>query len=171
MRRQLLASRLIFSSNNANLTVPASITVPGGSPGSKCQANAAAVKSNQTVVITGTANGVLQSSSVVLAAPAQLTSLSCTPVKIPSGTSGVCTVTLSQTAPTGGAVVALSGGNAVLSIPANVTLAPATTSATFAATASGAGQPDRVTHRLLERNDHDIPRHRSTAAAHTLDPG
>jgi hypothetical protein len=112
--------------------------VPGGSKAASFEANAATVTTNQFALISASANGVLQSSYITLmAAPAKLTSLSCNPAKIPSGTSAVCTVTMSQAAPAGGAVVVLSGGNAALSIPASVTVAPATTSATFAAAASG----------------------------------
>ena len=50
---------VLLSSNNANLPVPASITVSGGSKVASFQVSAAAVKSNQSVVITASANGVL----------------------------------------------------------------------------------------------------------------
>jgi hypothetical protein len=125
-----------LSSSNANLTLPVRITVPGGSKSASFLAHSAAVTTDQFALVSASANGVLESSYVFLAAPTQLTSLSCSPAKIPSGTSAVCTVTMSQAS--GGAVVALSSGNAVLSMPASVTVAPGTTSATFAVAASGA---------------------------------
>ena len=125
-----------LSSSNANLTLPVRITVPGGSKSASFLANSAAVTTNQFALVSASANGVIQSLYIMLAAPAQLRSLSCNPVRIPGGTSGICTVTLSQPAPADGAVVALSGGNAALSIPSIVKVAPAATTATFAVSAS-----------------------------------
>jgi len=125
-----------LSSNNASLTVPASVTVPAGSVTVAFAASTASVKADQSVAITASANSITQSASVSLIAPVQLTSLSCNPASVPNGSSATCTVTLTKAAPAGGAAVALSGGNAVLSIPAGVTIASGATSATFAASAS-----------------------------------
>jgi hypothetical protein len=126
-----------LSSNNPNLTVPARVTVLSGSLTAIFSASAASITADQSAVVTASANGASQPASVFLSAPAQLTSMSCAPVKVASGSSAICTVTLSKTAPASTAVVALSGGNAVLSIPANVTVAAGASSATFTATASG----------------------------------
>jgi hypothetical protein len=63
------------------------------------------------------------------------TLLTCNPTTILSGASSTCTASLNQPAPTGGTIVALSGNNALLTLPASVTVAAGASSATFAATA------------------------------------
>ena len=125
-----------LSSNNASLTVPASVIVPAGSVTVVFPANTASVRADQSAAITASANAITQSASVLLVAPVQLTSLSCNPASVPNGSSATCTVALAKAAPAGGALVALSGGNAALSIPASVTVAPGATSATFVASGS-----------------------------------
>ena len=64
-----------------------------------------------------------------------LTSLICNPGTLASGASTTCTVTLSQAAPAGGSMVALSGNGLALTVPAWVTVPANGTSATFTATA------------------------------------
>jgi hypothetical protein len=125
-----------LSSSNPNLTVPAQVTVAAGSLTAVFSANAASITADQPAVVTASANGGSQSTSVMLSAPAQLTGLSCLPAKVASGNSATCTATLSKAVFTD-AVVALSGGNAVLSIPANVTAVAGASTAIFAVTASG----------------------------------
>ena len=58
----------------------------------------------------------------------------CNPTSLGQNASSTCTVTLTQAAPTGGALVTLTNTNATLSVPASVTVAAAATTATFAAT-------------------------------------
>jgi hypothetical protein len=125
-----------LSSSNPNLTVPAQVTVAPGSLTAVFSANAASITADQPAVVTASANGGSQSTSVMLSAPAQLTGLSCLPAKVASGNSATCTATLSK-AVFADAVMALSGGNAVLSIPANVTAVAGASTAIFTATASG----------------------------------
>jgi hypothetical protein len=64
-----------------------------------------------------------------------LSSISCMPTSINSGSTSICTVTLSQTAGSGGASVALSSNTAALSIPASVSVQPGSTTAMVTATA------------------------------------
>ena len=128
---------LALSSNNLNLTVPASITVPAGALSASFSATTTGISSDQSAVITAAANGFTQSATLALSAAANLTSLACNPASLPTGKSATCTVTLSKAAPAAGAVVSLSGGTTALSIPTSVTIAGGTASATFAVTASG----------------------------------
>ena len=64
-----------------------------------------------------------------------LTGISCNPTSLNSGSSSVCTAALNQPASAGGATVALSSSTGELSVPASVTIAAGTVSATFTATA------------------------------------
>src|SRR5581483_1023269 len=62
-------------------------------------------------------------------------SRSYSPATLGSGGASTCTVTLSQAAPVGGAVVSLSSNDAALSVPPSVTVASGGAAATFTATA------------------------------------
>jgi len=63
-----------------------------------------------------------------------VSSLACLPATLSSNSSSTCTVTLTQAAPTGGALVTLTNTNTALTAPASVTVAAAATTATFNAT-------------------------------------
>ena len=82
--------------------------------------------------------------------PLGLTLLTCNPTTILAGASSTCTVTLNQPAPAGGTVVVLSDNNALLTVPASVTVAAAAASATFKATAGTptTTQPATITATL-----------------------
>ena len=88
-----------------------------------------AAQSGSAVPITATGGTI-----TTIVSPS-LTLLACNPTTILSGTSTTCTVTLNQPAPTGGAIVALSDNNALLTVPASVTIAAGAASATFTAAA------------------------------------
>lgn len=64
-----------------------------------------------------------------------LSSISCTPTTLNSGAISTCTVTLSQTAPSGGTAVALLSNAPVLTVPLAVTINAGVNTATFTATA------------------------------------
>ena len=72
--------------------------------------------------------------TITTVVPLSLTFLSCNPVTVASGASTTCTVSLNQTA-SSGATVALSDNNALLTIPASVTVPAGASSARFIATA------------------------------------
>jgi uncharacterized protein (TIGR03437 family) len=121
-----------LSSNLGALTVPASVTVASASNTATFTATAGTIASNQTATITATLNGTTQTASVALTAPVTLSGLSCTPSTLGSGGVSTCTVTVSQA---GAVTVGLSSNLGALSVPALVTVAPASTTATFTATA------------------------------------
>ena len=124
-----------LSANNATLTVPAAVTVPASSTSATFTATLGTITTNQSATVTATLNGSSQAATLSLVAPTLVSSLSCNPASVNSGSSTTCTVTLSQAAATGGASVALSTNNATLTVPAAVTVPASSTSATFTATA------------------------------------
>ena len=125
-----------LADGNAALTVPASVTVPAGNSTANFIASTGTLTVSQTVAVTANLNGVFQSFSISLAAPA-VSSLACNPTAIASGSSSTCTITLNQTAPSGGVTVSLSSNNAALTVPASAIVAAGSSSATFTATAGG----------------------------------
>ncbi len=75
-------------------------------------------------------------SGVISIPPVQavLTSLICSPASLSSNTASTCTVSLNQAAPAG-AIVSISSNNAVVTVPATVTISAGQTSTTFQASA------------------------------------
>jgi trimeric autotransporter adhesin len=124
-----------LSSNNTALTVPASITVPANSTSATFTASLGTITTTQTATVTASLSSSSQSTTLSLVAPTLVSSLACSPTSVNSGASTTCTVTLTQAAPSGGNVVALCDNNALLAVPASVTVAAGVSSATFAATA------------------------------------
>jgi len=124
-----------LSSNNANLTVPSSVTVASGQTGATFTAAGAQTGANQTGVVTASAGSVNLTSTLNLVAPAQLSSLTCTPSTLSSNASSTCTVALNKAA-TNAATVSLGSNNVLLAVPASVSVAAGQSSASFTA-ASG----------------------------------
>ena len=73
-----------LSSNNANVTVPASLSVAANQSGGTFTANVAAVSTDQTALLTASLNGGAKTFTLTASAPAQLTSVSCSPSKLAS---------------------------------------------------------------------------------------
>ena len=129
------AANVTLLSNNANITVPASVNIGAGANSAAFTATVAAVTSNQSALLTASLNGVSQSFtlSATVSASTQLTSLACGPSTLGSNASSTCTIALSNAATTA-ATVSLASNNGLLTVPANVTVAPGQSSATFPAT-------------------------------------
>ena len=110
-------------------------------------ATAGNVSTGQTATVTAKLNGASQSVSITLLPALTITSLACTPSTLGPGASSVCTVTLSRT---GGGTITLSSSNTAVAIPPAVTVAAASTSATFSAIAGAiaSSQTASVTARL-----------------------
>ena len=124
-----------LSSNNAALTVPASVNASAGAGTVAFTASAGAIAANQTAVVTATLNGASQSASISLTASVVLSAVACNPTTLASGASSACTVTLSQPAPAGGTTVSLSSNNTNLSVPASVNVSAGASTGNFTATA------------------------------------
>jgi len=128
-------STIALSSNNGSLTVPASILVAAGTTSNTFTTTAGTVPSNQNAVVTATYNASSEQANFTLTPASAFTSLGCTLTSLASSGVSTCTITLSSPAPAGGATVSLSSNNALLTVPASVTVAAGATTNTFSATA------------------------------------
>ena len=125
-------------SNNAALTVPASVTVASGATSANFTATAGTITANQTAVVMASYNGSSQTASISLsstASAATLSLLSCSPTSLNSGWVSNCFVTLSQAAGSGGITVTLSSNTGSLTVPPSVNVASGAASAAFTAVA------------------------------------
>ncbi len=128
---------MTLASNNASLTVPASVTVTAGATTATFSATAAAsIASNQSVTLTATLGGSSKTATISLLAPLLVSGVACIPTTLGQSAVSTCTVTLTQTAPTGGSSVTLASNKASLTVPASVMVAAGDTTATFSATAA-----------------------------------
>jgi hypothetical protein len=129
-------STVTLGSNNASLTVPASVTVAAGATTATFNATAAAtIASNQSATVTATLGASSQTATINLLAPVLVSGVVCSPTSLGQSAVSTCTVTLTQTAPTGGSTLTLASNNASLTVPASVIVAAGATTATFNATA------------------------------------
>ena len=120
----------LASSNTGVATVPATVTVAAGSSSIGFIIVAVAPGS---AVITASMNGSSsQSPALTVGARVALAALTLTSPSVIGGDAVFGTATLTGAAPTGGAVVTLSGGDP-LTVPASVTVLAGTTSAAFSA--------------------------------------
>jgi trimeric autotransporter adhesin len=130
-------STVTLASNNASLSVPASVTIAAGSTTATFSATAAAtIASNQSVTVTNTLGSSSQTASVSLIAPVVVSNLACNPTSLGPSSVSTCTVTLTQAPPAGGLAVTLASNNASLSVPTSVTVASGSSTASFSATAA-----------------------------------
>ena len=127
---------IVLGDNSTVLTVPSFVTVPVGNSSATFAASSGAVAANQAATVTATFNGASQSFSISLVVSTALSSLTCSPGSLPSGSSSSCTVALNQAAPQGGATVPLASNNTALTVPAAVSVPAGNSSANFTA---GAG--------------------------------
>lgn len=125
------------STNAAVASVPLNVVVSAGHTSALFSVDTQAVTANTPVTISA-AYGASTQTTLLTLTPAPgtgLTSLSFSPASVVSGKTSVGTVTLSNPAPTGGLSVSLfSSDTSVASVPASVTVAAGTTSATFTLT-------------------------------------
>ena len=120
------------SGNPGLVTVPAAVTIPAGANSAPFTFGTSTVAATTSVAIIGEL-GLTQTATLTLE-PASVTllrSLTLSPSSVTAGAGSTGTVTLSNPAPTGGAVVALSSNNPAASVPLNVTVAAGAISATF----------------------------------------
>jgi len=123
-----------LTNSNATLTVPASVTVAAGATTATFNATTTTISSNQSATVTATYNSSSANAMVSLVAPVLVSSLTCNPTSLGQNASSTCTVTLTQVAPAGGAIVALTNTNATLTVPGSVTVNAGATTATFSGT-------------------------------------
>lgn len=116
-----------------NLTLPASITLPAGATSATFSLQAAASPTATNAVVVATLDGSSVSVSIPLQPQRAIKALACTPGSLLTPGSATCTVSLTQSAASGGAIVALKLGAAVsaITMPSTVTVPAGASSATF----------------------------------------
>jgi hypothetical protein len=118
------AEVFLSSSNTANATVPASLTVPAGQTSGSFTISTPEVSSNQSSAITARHGGVsvTRTLSITSGPPPELSSVSLDPSSVPGGNPSTGTVTLTSNPPLGGIVVELESSDpSVASVPSSVT--------------------------------------------------
>lgn len=130
----------LASTVTAAATVPASVTVPAGATTAAFTISTLTVASNTTSLTKGTFGGVTPQATLTVASARQSYSVGLNPTSVMHGATSTATVTLNGVAPTGGALVTLtSSSTANATVPANVTVAAGTRSATFTVTTLAGG--------------------------------
>jgi hypothetical protein len=138
------ATVALSSSNTSAAQVPTSVAVPANATSATFTVSTSSVTSDTTVTISGNPSAVQSANLTVLAGV--LNSISLSPTSVTGATSSRATVTLTQAAPSSGALVVLSSSNtAVAQVPATVTVAAGATTATFTVTTSPVATNTSVT--------------------------
>jgi hypothetical protein len=138
----------LSSSNSAVAAVPATVTIAAGATSASSNITTSTVSANTAVTLTGTYDGTTRTATLTVTPPppaASLQSVTVNPSSVTGGASSQGTATLSSAAPAGGAVIALSSGNAAVSMPATITIAAGATTATFSASTSTVAASTPVT--------------------------
>jgi hypothetical protein len=126
-----------LSSDNAAVTIPASVTVAAGSASASFAATVSTVSTTQSATLTAAADGVSKSFGIQLnASQVTLSGVSCTASSMTGSGTDACTVTLSGPAVSSGVTVSLSSSNAAVTVPASVTVPVGAASIGFSAAVS-----------------------------------
>ena len=137
------ATVTLSSNNSLAASVPANVLVIAGTTSQTFQISTTAQPSTANVTITGNYNG---SQVAPLAVNVGLSSVALAPGSVPGGQQVTGTVTLSGTAPTGGALLTLtSSKTSVATVLANVTVPQGAVSATFNVNSQAVASTDSTT--------------------------
>ncbi len=121
-----------LQSNNAQVQVGATVTVPAGQTSASFNISTSAGSTNASATITASLNGCARASATLTVNPVPgVVSVSLSASAVTGGASLTGTVTLTGPAPSGGLVVSLQSNNAQAQLAANVTVAGGQTSANF----------------------------------------
>jgi len=141
-----------LTSDNAAVSLPASVTVAEGSTAVSFTASVSAVSAMESATLTASAGGVAETFALQLNAASQvgtgtpeLSGLRCGSSSIIGTETDSCTVTLSAPAASGGFAVGLTSSNSAVSVPASVTVAAGATTGSFTATIAAVGTAQTVT--------------------------
>jgi len=126
------AVSLSSNSTSKGVTVPASVTVASGSTTATFTTSTTGVTANVSATISAVLGSTTKTAALTVTAPTLL-SAALNPTSVTGGASSSGTVTLSGPAPAGGTVVTLSSNDVAkgVTVPASVTVASGSTSATF----------------------------------------
>ncbi|HSI74133.1 MAG TPA: hypothetical protein VK934_13230 [Fimbriimonas sp.] len=121
-----------LSADSALAPVPATVTVPAGATTAFVTFKANKTGAPVLVTVTGTLDAVSKTDTITVQPPKPVT-FAVSPQTVVGGSSTVinATVTLSQTAPTGGVVVSATSGSPNLIMPGTVTVLAGQTSVSF----------------------------------------
>lgn len=135
-----------LGSGNANLTVPASVTVAAGQTTAPFTATALQVSVTQSGVLTATGGGgsVSVTLSLTEAPVPQLSSLTCAASSIQTPGNTTCTVSITLPAATGGFTVSLGSSSGGLNVPGSVSIPGTQSSTTFLAGAAQVNANENV---------------------------
>jgi peptidoglycan/xylan/chitin deacetylase (PgdA/CDA1 family) len=125
----------LSSSRTSTASVPSSVRVPEGSSTATFTVTTYATTISRTVTITARFNSVSKTTSLSVTVGSTLSSVSLNPASVVGGSGSQGTVTLSGSAPSGGAVVTLSSSNpSAATVPASATIAAGNSNTMFAVT-------------------------------------
>lgn len=126
----------LATGNSSVAKVPATVTVSPGSSTATFAVNAGFASSPTDVAISGSLGAQTRSATLRVTPPAvSLASLKVNPATVGGGNSTTGTITLTDAAPSGGALIALSSGNpSFVGVPAHVTVPAGSSTATFTVT-------------------------------------
>ena len=126
----------LSSGDTSIASVPASVTVAAGANSATFTVTSHTVASNRTVTLSALLGGTV--STTLTVTPPTLDSITLNPTSVKGGLTSTGTVTISDTAPSGGIVINLNSANtAVATVPTSVTVASGSKTATFTVTAKG----------------------------------
>ena len=135
-------AKISLSSSSTSATVPASVTVAAGNSTANFTITAKTVSVTTSATIKATYNGVSQSAALTItpvSTKPALSAVSLNPATVTGGQSSTGTVTLNAAAPAGGVSIELWTTGTAAFVPANVTVAAGSTSATFTISTIEAG--------------------------------
>lgn len=141
---------IALSSASSAVTVPASVTVATGTTSATFAITTAAVTATTVTSLTASFNGVQKSTTFTVnpapAAAATLSALTLAKTSVTGGTSVTATITLSASAPSGGARVTLKSSKPLVVLPpSTVTIPAGARSATFSIRTVKQSQDSAVT--------------------------
>jgi hypothetical protein len=123
-----------LSSNIGAVTVPASVSVPQGSTSATFVISTTPVASPVVGTVSAAYGGTTQGTSITVNPPPATTvaSLALSPTSVVGGSSASGVITLSASAPSGGATISLASSNvAAATVPSSVVVPQGSTSASF----------------------------------------
>jgi trimeric autotransporter adhesin len=124
-----------LSSNNAQLVIPASVTVPAGTSKVPFNVVAGTFTTDATTQISATLNGATATDAIALVSTS-LSAIGCSPATVASGASTTCTVALSKAASVA-VDINVSSSSTAITVPTVVRVNAGSASAQFKAAASG----------------------------------
>ena len=124
----------LATSNTSIASLPATVTVPGGTTSAAVTVQTEPVSPTTAVTISAVYGGLTRTANLTVKAPI-LSAITLSPTSVTGGSPATATVKLNDPAPAGGAVVALASSNpSAAAVPVSVTVPAGATTATVTVT-------------------------------------